>query len=160
MNHPTVELHVGARRPRTSRTTLAVRIVTLCLGVAAVAVIVAGLVSLKLVTDTSRTVTRQFLTDQANVVAAQLAETDGTLVGRRNVRDILEGQGISVIVVGQRGAVQGDAAGIAAARQAGALAGGNVSKTVESGGHTWFVEGRDAPGARSCWRTSRPRTGA
>jgi two-component system OmpR family sensor kinase len=148
MTHATVELDRDAalgRRAHGSRTTLAVRIVTLCLGVAAVAVIVAGLVSVRLVANTSRDVTRQFLTDQANVIAAQLAETSGTLAGRRNVRDILEGQGISVVVVGPRGGVEGDADAVAAARQVGALSGGKVSKTVESGGHTWFIEGRDTP---------------
>jgi two-component system OmpR family sensor kinase len=145
MNHPTVELNLGGNRSRGGRTTLAVRIVTLCLGVAAVAVIVAGLVSVRLVANTSRDVTRQFLTDQANVIAAQLAEAGGTLAGRKNVRDILEGQGIAVVVVSQRGGIEGDADAVVAARQAGALSGGKVSKTVESGGHTWFVEARDAP---------------
>jgi signal transduction histidine kinase len=127
------------------RTSLSARITTLCLLVAGVAVAVAGLVSLRLVANTSLDVTRKVLADQADVVAAQLAETGGQLAGRRRVVDILEGQGIAVVAVGQRGVLAGNPAAVAVARQAGATTGGTVSKTVETSGHTWLVEARDAP---------------
>jgi two-component system OmpR family sensor kinase len=128
-----------------NRTTLAVRITSLCLLVAGVAAIVAGLVSFRLVANTTLDVTRKVLADQADVVAAQLDDNGGQLIGRRRIIDILEGQGISVVGIGPRGAVTGEPAAVAAARQAGALSGGKVSRTVESADHTYLVEARDTP---------------
>ncbi|MET0132383.1 MAG: HAMP domain-containing sensor histidine kinase [Kibdelosporangium sp.] len=128
-----------------SRATLAVRITTLCLLVAGIAALVAGFVLFRLVSTTTLAVTQRVLANQADVVAAQLAETGGTLIGRRRVVDILEGQGISVVGIGQRGAVTGDPGAVAAATQARALDGGKVSEVVESGSRTYLVEARDAP---------------
>lgn len=128
------------------RTTLAVRITTLCLAVAGVAAIVAGLVSLRLVAKTAEDVTQQVLANQANVVAAQLDETNGVLNARNKLTDILRDQGIEVVTIGPRGAVLlGDKTAVAVARQAGAMTGGNVSNSVDYGGHRWLVEARPAP---------------
>jgi signal transduction histidine kinase len=127
------------------RTTVAVRITTLCLLVAGVAVIVAGLVSLRLVANTTQDVTQKVLSDQANVVEAQLDENGGQLIGRTRITDILRGQGILLAGIGPRGGITGDATAISVGRQAGALNGGKVSKAVDSGGHTWLVEARDIP---------------
>ncbi|TCO58367.1 HAMP domain-containing sensor histidine kinase [Actinocrispum wychmicini] len=131
-----------SRRP----TTLAVRITTLCLAVAGVAAIVAGLVSLRLVAQTAENVVHEVLANQADVVAAQLDETNGQLNARNKMLDILEGQGILVVATGPRGAVvYGDATAVAVARQAGALTGGKVSQSITYGGHRWLLEGRQAP---------------
>jgi two-component system OmpR family sensor kinase len=125
------------------RTTLAVRITTLCLLVAGVSALVAGLVSLRLVGRTAQDVTQHVLANQADVVAAQLDESGGQLIGRNRISDILRGQGILVAGIGPRGAILGDATAITVGRQAGALKGGRISRTVDSGGHTWLVEARD-----------------
>jgi two-component system OmpR family sensor kinase len=130
------------------RTTLAVRITTLCLLVAGIAALVAGLVLFRLVTSTTLDVTRRVLADQADVVAAELTESNGALAGRRRVVDILEGQGISVVTIGQRGLVSGEPNAVAAAAQAGVtdvLTSGKVAKTVESDGRTYLVEARETP---------------
>ena len=94
-------------RWRRSTTSLAARITAACLLVAVVAVGAAGLVAVRLVAVTARTVTQDVLAQQANVVAAQLAETGGGLrggAGMRRVVDVLAGQGVTVVVVTARGA--------------------------------------------------------
>jgi signal transduction histidine kinase len=127
------------------RATLAGRITVLCLAVAGISALVAGLLLFRLVNTTSLDVTQRVLANQADVVAAQILEEGGALTGRRRVVDILEGQGISVVGVGQRGFVTGAPDAVAAAKQANAINGGRVSKVVESGGHTYLVEARDVP---------------
>ena len=69
----------GGHRGRGRRTSLAVRVTAACLLVAVVAVGAAGLVAVRLVAVTARTVTQDVLAQQADVVAAQLAETGGGL---------------------------------------------------------------------------------
>ncbi len=123
------------------RTTLAVRITSLCLLVAGIAAIVAGLVSWRLVVDTAKSVSQSVLADQANVVAAQLDE-GGQLLLRPRIVEILKGQNILAVNIGPRGGVTGDATAVAIARQAGALNGSDLHKTVEYNGHTWLVESR------------------
>nr|WP_173142112.1 HAMP domain-containing sensor histidine kinase [Kibdelosporangium persicum] len=124
---------------------LAGRVIIVCLAVAGISALVAGLVLFRLVSTTSLDVTRRVLADQADVLSAQLFETNGAVTGRRRVVDILEGQGISVVSVSQRGVVLGEASAVAAAEQADAVDGGTVSKTVETAGRTYLVEARDAP---------------
>jgi two-component system, OmpR family, sensor kinase len=99
------------------RPTLAVRVTAICLVVAGVMAIVAGLISTRLVVSTATGLTRQTMSDQADVIAAQV--TEGRLaVGR--VTGILQGQGISVVLRRVNGAiVSGDATATQAARQAG-----------------------------------------
>nr|WP_042190340.1 HAMP domain-containing sensor histidine kinase [Kibdelosporangium sp. MJ126-NF4]CTQ94951.1 sensor histidine kinase [Kibdelosporangium sp. MJ126-NF4] len=124
---------------------LAARIIVVCLAVAGISALVAGLVLFRLVSTTSLDVTRGVLANQADVLAAQLFESDGGLAGRRRIVDILEGQRIAVVTVGQRGTVVGEVNAVTAAKQAKAVDGGRVSKTVETGGRTYLVEARDAP---------------
>ncbi|MET0235926.1 MAG: HAMP domain-containing sensor histidine kinase [Kibdelosporangium sp.] len=128
-----------------ARATLAGRITVLCLAVAGITALVAGLILFRLVNTTALDVTRRVLANQADVVAAQIVEQGGGLIGRRRVVDILDGQGIAVVGIGQRGVVTGSPEAVAAAEQAGAVNGGKVSETVESGGQTYLVEARDTP---------------
>ncbi|MCP2248949.1 HAMP domain-containing sensor histidine kinase [Lentzea aerocolonigenes] len=89
---------------------LATRIALLCLGVAFVAVLVAGLVSIRLVLSTSQQVSREILRSQADVVAGQIANN--------RVEQILEGQGIAIVRISASGEVTGsDRAAVRAARE-------------------------------------------
>jgi signal transduction histidine kinase len=118
--------------------------------VAVVAVGAAGLVAVRLVAVTARTVTQEVLAQQADVVAAQLAETGGGLragAGLRRVVDVLAGQGVTVVVVTARGPRN---AGVLAsvleqADTTRVLAGQPVSEQVMSAGTRYLVEARPAP---------------
>ena len=144
---PTVPVRIPARSARTS---LAARITAACLLVAVVAVGAAGLVAVRLVGVTARTVTQQVLAQQADVVAAQLAETGGGLrggAGMRRVVDVLAGQGVTVVAVTARGPRN---AGVLApvleqvdVRQV--LARQPVSAQTTSAGVRYLVEARPAP---------------
>ena len=88
------------------RASLGVRGSAACLLVAVVAVGAARLVAVRLVAVTARTVAQEVLAQQADVVAAQLAETGGGLragAGMRRVVNVLAGQGVTVVVVTARG---------------------------------------------------------
>ncbi|WP_053737750.1 HAMP domain-containing sensor histidine kinase [Nocardia sp. NRRL S-836] len=104
---------------------LATRIALLCLGVAFVAVLVAGFVSTRLVLNTSREVSREILANQADVVAGQ--------VSNNRIEQVLQGQGIAIVKVSAAGEVSGqDKAAVRAARSVHAedvLAGQRVSRT-------------------------------
>ncbi|MEV4310722.1 HAMP domain-containing sensor histidine kinase [Actinocrispum sp. NPDC049592] len=126
------------------RTTLAVRITSLCLLVAGIAAIVAGLVSWRLVVNTAQSVSRSVLSDQATVVAAQLDE-GGQLLLRPRIVEILKGQNILAVNIGPRGAVTGDTTAVTIARQADVLDGSDHSKVTEYNGHTWLIEARATP---------------
>jgi signal transduction histidine kinase len=139
---------------------LAVRVTAACLLVAVVAVGVAGLVAVRLVAVTARTVTQDVLSQQADVVAAQLAETGGGLRGgggMRRVVDVLAGQGVTVVVLTTRGARN---AGVLApvleqAAVQRVLGGQPVSTQVTSVGVRYLVEARPAPvGGFALVRTS------
>jgi len=135
---------------RGPRTSLAGRITAACLLVAVVAVGAAGLVAVRLVAVTARTVTQNVLAQQADVVAAQLAETGGGIrggAGIRRVVDVLAGQGVTVVPVTARGARN---AGVLApvleqAAVTRVLGGEPVSAQVTSGGVRYLVEARPAP---------------
>jgi two-component system, OmpR family, sensor kinase len=141
-----------AMRRRTrpgSRTSLAVRITAACLLVAVVAVGAAGLVAVRLVAVTARSVTQDVLAQQADVVAAQLSDTGAALraAGMRRVVEVLGGQGVTVVVVTARGARNAgplapvlDRAGVERV-----LDGQPVSADVTSGGVRYLVEARPAP---------------
>src|SRR2546426_4292805 len=89
------------------RSSLAVRVTAICLVVAGVMAIVAGLISTRLVVSTATGLTRQTMSDQADVIAGQV--TEGRLAINR-VTGILQGQGISVVLRRVNGAiVSGDA---------------------------------------------------
>jgi signal transduction histidine kinase len=130
--------------------------------VAGVTAFVAGLVSLGLVLGASRDVLRENLSDQADVVAAQLSEV--RVAGRR-VDQILEGQDVAVVRRGRNGGIGGDdPRAVRAARRAG-LAGVTLDKplhgTVTIGGDQLLVEGRalDGQGAVALVRESAPAAG-
>jgi signal transduction histidine kinase len=88
---------------------LATRIALLCLGVAFAAVLVAGVVSSRLVLSTSQQVSRDILRNQADVVSGQISNN--------KVEQVLEGQGIAIVRISPSGEVTGsDKAAVRAAR--------------------------------------------
>ncbi|MET8762286.1 HAMP domain-containing sensor histidine kinase [Lentzea sp. NPDC004782] len=88
---------------------LATRIALLCLGVAFVAVLVAGVVSSRLVLSTSQQVSRDILRNQADVVSGQISNN--------KIEQVLEGQGIAIVRISPSGEVTGsDKAAVRAAR--------------------------------------------
>ncbi|MEU4768657.1 HAMP domain-containing sensor histidine kinase [Actinosynnema sp. NPDC023794] len=111
-----------------TRTSLAFRITALCLAVAGVAVVVAGLVSARLVLTASREVGREALADQADVVAGQL---DGGRAGRLRVVEVLRGQGIAVVLIGPDGGLAGDPQAVRAVREARVRSGAAGTRLVE-----------------------------
>lgn len=136
---------------RLRRTSLAWRVAASCLLVALVAVGVAGLVSGRLVEGTARQVAQNVLAEQADVVAAQLADMDvparGGLGLGRVVR-VLEGQHIVVVLLGQRARNAPTGAVATALQRAGAdwvLQGQPVSAALDIGGVTYLVQARPIP---------------
>jgi two-component system OmpR family sensor kinase len=124
------------------RGTLAGRITLVCLAVAGVAVIVAGLVAARLIRTTADNVLQSSLAAQADVVASQLDETGiGNRLGVGKVADVVRGQGISVVV---RRAGGGQAVGEAVAVQAAGKAGlaARHSTRVTVAGSQYLVETR------------------
>lgn len=127
------------------RASLAVRITALCLGVAAIAVLVAAGVAARLVNNAAREVSRQSLGDQADVVAGQIADSGlGSRAGLRKVTQVLRGQGVDVVLLrgnGELNSTSTDA--VRAARQAGlpSVTGDESGfKAVEVNGRTLLVE--------------------
>ncbi|WP_051766444.1 HAMP domain-containing sensor histidine kinase [Saccharothrix syringae] len=117
------------RRGTAPRTGLAFRVTALCLAVAGVAVLVAGLVSARLVLTASREVMRETLSDQADVVADQLTAPDGA--GRARVVRVLRGQGIAVVLFGVDGDLVGDPRAVRAVELTGRRSGTAGTRLVE-----------------------------
>ncbi len=141
------------------RTSLAWRVVASCLLVAVVAVGVAALVGMRLVSATAREVTRDVLVQQANVVAAQLDDAGGaprTVLGLRRVVEVLQGQGVAVVSLrGRRDATGAVGSALQKAGADRALAGQPVSEAVNVAGTTYLVEARPTPlGAFALVRTT------
>jgi len=131
----------GTRR----RASLASRITALCLAVAGVAVLVAGLVSAGLVRSAAEDVLHRSLVAQADVVAGQAEETGlGSRLGLGRVAQVLRGQGISIVVRGPRGRLSGDDERAVRAAAAAGLreiaAGGSASATQVVDGQEFLVE--------------------
>ncbi|WAL66980.1 HAMP domain-containing sensor histidine kinase [Amycolatopsis cynarae] len=129
------------------RVSLAVRITVLCLAVAGVAVLVAGVVAASLVRRTGEQVLRTSMSAQADVLASQLDETGfGSRVGLAKVTDVVRGQGISVVLVRPRtGPTGGDPAAVRAAVEAGVAridAGRVISAKPTVAGQEYLVEAR------------------
>ncbi|MBE1502507.1 signal transduction histidine kinase [Amycolatopsis lexingtonensis] len=124
------------------RGTLAGRITLVCLAVAGIAVIVAGLVAARLIRTTADNVLQSSLSAQADVVATQLDETGiGNRLGVGKVADVVRGQGISVVVRRAGGAqALGEATAVQAATKLGL--GANHSGRVTAGGAQYLVETR------------------
>ncbi|MGV9361899.1 ATP-binding protein [Amycolatopsis sp. NPDC003731] len=123
------------------RGSLAGRITLVCLAVAGVAVIVAGLVASRLIRTTADNVLQSTLAAQADVVASQLDETGiGNRLGVGKVADVVRGQGISVVVRRAGGQALGDAVAVQAAVKAGL--GADKSQRVTVAGSQYLVETR------------------
>jgi len=136
-----------------NRASLASRVTASCLVVALVAVGVAALVALRLVSVTARQVTQDVLAEQADVVAAQLDDNRGA--GMRKVVQVLRGQGVSVVPLGGPRAADG-AVGTALTRAGAdrAQSGTSVSAIVDLPGQTYVVEAR--PAASGAFALVRP----
>jgi signal transduction histidine kinase len=131
---------------RSTRSTLWLRSTAFGLAVAGVMALVAGIVSVRLVTTTSRDAVRETLADQADVVAAQLG--DARFAAPR-VTQILSGQGISVVRRGPNGAMSGDDDAVRAARRAGlgrVTAQRPLHGSATIAGDVLLVEGRAVDG--------------
>jgi signal transduction histidine kinase len=129
---------------------LAARIAVLCLVVAVVVAVVAGLLSVRLVGGAASDVTTQVLSSQADVVAGQIADGGpGWRAGLLKVVEVLRGQGVTVVLVAESGALTStDPLATQAARQAGAgraAGGARVSTTVTVAGSSYVVAARGTP---------------
>ena len=126
-----------------SRSSLAVRVTAICLAVAGVMAVVAGLISTRLVVSTAEDLTRQTMSDQADVIAGQLAESK---LGIGRAITILQGQGISVVTRRPNGnLVGGDPNAVRAARTAGlerVTSDTPLHASVDQDGDTLLVEAR------------------
>jgi signal transduction histidine kinase len=137
----TVVVPAAGRR----RGSLAVRITALCIGVAGVVAVVAGLVSARLADTVADQVSRATLAAQADVVAGQLADGGpGSRLGLAKVEDVLRGQGITVVVLTDSGVLTGGDQAVAVVRAAGVTAAPAqpVSATVRVAGRSVLVEAR------------------
>lgn len=124
------------------RASLAVRVTAICLAVAGVMAVVAGLISTRLVVSTAADLTRQTMSDQADVIAGQLSESK---IGIGRAVSILQGQGISVATRRPNGNVVGDPWAVKAARAAGlerVTPDAPLHASVEQDGDTLLVEAR------------------
>ncbi len=145
--------HRPEHHPSPRRTSLVWRVTASCLLVALVAVGVTGAVSVQLVAGTARQVAQTVLAQQADVIAAQLDDTNtvGTPtrgLGLGRVAQVLQGQGIVVVPLGPRARTTPSAPIAAAVQQAGAdraLQGQPVSAAVDIGALTYLVQARPVP---------------
>jgi signal transduction histidine kinase len=132
------------------RATLAVRITAVCLAVAGVAAVVAGLVGVSLVRRTGQDVLQRALSEQADVLASQLDQTGlGSRLGLTKAAQVVRGQGISVVTARLRGALTGDENAVRAATEAGLEqlgAGQSLSVTRTIGARDYLVEARGVNG--------------
>jgi signal transduction histidine kinase len=125
--------------------------------------LVAGLVSVRLVSTAARDATRETLADQADVVAAQLSDLR---VAAPRVTQILAGQEIDVVRLGAGGGMVGDDPdAVRAARRAGlgaVTAGRPLHGSATIGGSVLLVEGRALDGGRAVAlvRTAEPSKAA
>ena len=133
------------------RSSLAVRITALVVAVAISVAIIAGVVGAAMIRNTAVDVTRNYLSNQADVVEDQLTGEDpGYRIGLSKLADVFARQGISVVTVGRTGHLAGaNAAAVRIAANAGVskmTAGQSMSRTVNSGGSTRLLEARAATG--------------
>ncbi|MER6894729.1 two-component sensor histidine kinase, partial [Amycolatopsis sp. NPDC000740] len=125
------------------KTTLALRITVVCLAVAGIAVLVAGLVASRLVRNTADSVLQQSLRDQADVVAGQLDDAGiGNRLAIGKAAAVVRGQGIEVVVHRDNGQNSGQATAVRAAERAGLTSGKDHSARVAIGNVDYLVEVR------------------
>jgi signal transduction histidine kinase len=135
------------------RRSLAWRVTASCLAVALVAVAVAAVVALRLVSETARQTTQAVLAQEADIVAAQLA--DPALVGNpgplrqaaasRKLVQTLQAQGVDIVLLPRARVGTGPVAtAVEEANADRALAGIPVSASTVVDGRTYVVEARPA----------------
>jgi signal transduction histidine kinase len=135
------------------RRSLAWRVAASCLVVALVAVAVAAVVALRLVSETARQTTQAVLAQEADIVAAQLA--DPALVGNpgparqaaasRKLVQTLQAQGVDIVLLPRARPGTGPVGtALTEANAERALAGVPVSASVDVDGRTYVVEARPA----------------
>ncbi len=134
-----------------SRTSLALQITVLVVSVAIAVAIVAGVVGAAMIRNTAVDVTRNYLSNQAEVIRAQITgEEPGYRIGLVKLAQVFAQQGISVVTVTRNGKVDGanaQAVKIASGAGVAALpASGSMSRTVTVGGRTQLLEARSAGG--------------
>ncbi len=131
---------------RRHRGSLAVRMTTLCLAVAGVVAVVAGLVSARLADTVAEHVSRATLSAQADVVAGQLAQGGiGSRAGLGKVAKVLQGEGIAVVLLPTDGVPAGaDRQARDVVRAAGITTPPTQARsaTVDTGKGTELVEAR------------------
>ena len=138
------------------KTTLALRITVVCLAVAGIAVLVAGVVASRLVRTTADSVLQQSLRDQADVVAGQLDDTGiGNRLAIGKVAAVVRAQGIEVVVHRVTGQNTGQATAVHAAELAGLASGANRSARVAVGSIDYLVEVR-AVGTQAAFALVQP----
>ena len=142
----------GSAGPLPRRSSLTQRIVLLVLGVAVAVAGIAGVVGTAMIHTVAVDVTRNYLADQADVVAGQLAgEQPGVRIGLARLTPLLGRQGIAVVNAGRGGLTGGNQRAVRAATAAGlsTLADGSrLSRTVTIDGRSLLVEGRSVNGRR------------
>ena len=137
--------------PPDRRTSLALRITVLVVAVAIAVAIVAGVVGAAMIRNTAVDVTRNYLSNQADVIEDQITGEDpGYRIGLAKLAQVFAKQGIAVVTVNKAGHVAGtDPAAVKLATSAGVgklTDGQSMSKTIEVGGRTQLLEARAANG--------------
>ena len=136
-----------SERPR--RSSLSLRIVLLVLGVAVAVAGIAGVVGTAMIRTVAVDVTRNYLADQADVLAGQLAGEQPARLGLARLTPLLARQGITVVNVARTGVTGANARAVRAATAAGVPGltdGKRLSATVPIDGRSVLVEGRSVNG--------------
>ena len=130
------------------RASLATRIVLVCVAVAGIAVLVAGLVMAGLARRSAQGVLQDSLSAQADVLASQLDERGlgSRAAGLGRTAEVVRGQGIVVVILLPRRGIQPtDQRSVEAATTAGLTqisSGQSISTTVAVDGKDYLVEAR------------------
>ncbi len=133
------------------RSSLALRITVLVVSVAITVAIIAGVVGAAMIRNTAVDVTRNYLSNQADVIGDQINGQDsGYHIGLARLGEVFARQGISMVLVGKYGNLTGaNAAAVklaAAAGVANLTAGQSMSKSFTVNGRTELLEARQAAG--------------
>ncbi len=131
------------------RTSLALRITVLVVSVAIAVALIAGVVGAAMIRNTAVDVTRNYLSNQADVIQDQMTGEDpGYRIGLAKLAEVLDKQGISVVIVGKNGHLSGaNAAAVKLATAAGVADlsdGQSISRTLRVNGRSELLEARGA----------------
>lgn len=123
----------------------------LVVSVAVAVAIVAGVVGAAMIRNTAADVTRNYLSNQADVIVDQISGEDpGYRIGLTKLAQVFARQGISVVTVTRNGrGDSADARALRVATNAGILQMSGtqrLSRTVDVGGRTELLEARSADG--------------